>query len=83
MADAKPKVSERRRFSPIWIVPAVALLLGLWMLIYTYQNQGPEIEIVFPTASGIDPMPRAAWDPKSATLAPPVARARGLRRVPT
>ena len=29
MADAKPKVSERRRFSPIWIVPAVALLLGL------------------------------------------------------
>ena len=55
MADAKPKVSERRRFSPIWIVPAVALLLGLWMLIYTYQNQGPEIEIVFPTASGIEP----------------------------
>lgn len=55
MADAKPKVSERRRISPIWIVPVVALFLGLWMLIYSYQNQGPEIKIVFPTASGIEP----------------------------
>ena len=55
MADAKPKVSERRRFSPIWIVPAVALLLGFWMLIYTYQNQGPEIEIVFPPRVGSSP----------------------------
>ena len=53
MPDAKPNVSRRRRVSPIWIVPMVALLLGLWMLIYTYQNQGPVIEITFPTASGI------------------------------
>ena len=55
MPDAKPNVSRRKRVSPIWIVPMVALLLGLWMLIYTYQNQGPEIEITFPTASGIEP----------------------------
>ena len=55
MTDAKPRVTERRRISPIWIVPVVALLLGFWMLIYTYQNQGPKIEIEFPTASGIEP----------------------------
>lgn len=55
MADAKPKLSVRRRISPIWIVPLVALLLGVWMLVYSYRNQGPEIEIVFPTASGIEP----------------------------
>lgn len=51
---AKPRVSERRRISPIWIVPAVAVLLGLWMLLDAYHNQGPEIEIAFPTASGIE-----------------------------
>jgi len=51
----KPRVSRRGRISPIWIVPAVAVLLGLWMLIDSYRNQGPEVEISFPTASGIEP----------------------------
>ena len=56
MADgAKPAVSERKRISPVWIVPGIALLLGLWMLFDAYSNQGPEIEISFPTASGIEP----------------------------
>lgn len=56
MAEAsKAKVSERKRISPVWIVPAVALLLGMWILIETYRNQGPEVEISFPTASGIAP----------------------------
>ena len=60
----KPRVSRRGRISPIWIVPAVAVLLGLWMLIDSYRNQGPEVEISFPTASGIEPgktKVKSAW----------------------
>jgi len=54
MSEARADVSRRRRISPIWIVPIVALLLGIWMLIYTLQSQGPEITIVFSTADGIE-----------------------------
>ncbi len=42
MSEAKASVSERRRIPGIWLVPIVALLLGLWMVIYTWANQGPE-----------------------------------------
>ena len=34
--------------------PAVALALGIWMVIFTLQSQGPEITIVFSTAEGIE-----------------------------
>jgi paraquat-inducible protein B len=51
----KAQVSEKKRTSPVWIVPAVALLIGLWMLVDAYRSQGPLVEIQFPTASGIEP----------------------------
>jgi paraquat-inducible protein B len=54
MAEAKAQVSERRRISSIWVIPIVAMLLGVWMLVYSYQNRGPEIEIVFETAEGVE-----------------------------
>ena len=39
--------------SPVWLVPLVALLLGLWML-YQYQsNKGIEISITADNAEGI------------------------------
>ena len=41
MSDAEATVSERRRISFIWFVPIVALLLGIWMVIYTLQSEGP------------------------------------------
>ncbi len=54
MAEASATVSERRRISKIWVVPIVALVLGLWMVLYTLQTQGPEVTIVFSTAEGIE-----------------------------
>lgn len=54
MAEAKAEISERRRISSIWVIPIVALLLGVWMLVYSYRNQGPEIEIIFETAEGVE-----------------------------
>jgi paraquat-inducible protein B len=54
MTDAHPEISQKRRLSPVWIVPIVALLIGIWMVIYTLQSEGPEITIVFSTAAGIE-----------------------------
>ena len=51
----KAEVTERRRVSPVWIVPLAALLIGLWMLVDAYVSQGPQVEIRFPTASAIEP----------------------------
>ena len=50
MSDTEAVVSERRRISKIWIVPIIAVLLGAWMVYFTWSNQGPEITIVFKTA---------------------------------
>ncbi|MEQ8861437.1 MAG: intermembrane transport protein PqiB [Pseudomonadales bacterium] len=44
----------RRRVSAVWIVPVVAMLLGLWLVIDAYRRQGPEVRITFSTAEGID-----------------------------
>jgi paraquat-inducible protein B len=54
MSDAQAEVGERRRISAIWIVPLVALFVGLWLVIYTLQSQGPQITIVFSSAEGIE-----------------------------
>ena len=54
MSDTEAIVSERRRISKIWIVPIIAVLLGAWMVYFTWSNQGPEITIVFKTAEGIE-----------------------------
>ena len=54
MADAKPEVSQRRRVSRIWLVPIVALLLGIWLVYWTWHNQGPEITITLDSAESIE-----------------------------
>jgi paraquat-inducible protein B len=54
MTDAHANISQKRRISPIWFVPILALGLGIWMLIYTIQSQGPEITIIFSTAQGLE-----------------------------
>ena len=47
-------VTRRARLSRIWLVPIVAVLLGVWMVVYTWRNQGTEITIVLSTAEGIE-----------------------------
>ena len=46
-------VAQKTRISAIWIIPAVALFVGIWML-YQYQlNKGQTIYITMPKAEGI------------------------------
>ena len=46
-------VVQKTRISAIWIIPVVALLVGIWML-YQYQlNKGQTIYISMPQAEGI------------------------------
>ena len=54
MQAAKAEIQNtRRRISAIWIVPITAVLLGLWLAINAWLDQGPTVEITFSTAEGI------------------------------
>jgi paraquat-inducible protein B len=46
-------VKKIRQLSPIWIVPVMAVAIGIWMLYYTQKNQGPVITLVTLNAEGI------------------------------
>ena len=44
---------RRRWLSPVWIIPLVAALLGLWLMVKYYAAKGPDITIQFETAEDI------------------------------
>ena len=55
--DELPRpVVERRRFrgSLIWLVPALAALVGLSLVVHSWLQVGPEITISFQSAEGLD-----------------------------
>ncbi|MGB3748104.1 MAG: MlaD family protein [Rhodanobacter sp.] len=56
--DALPRpVVEKRRFkeSLIWLVPALAALVGLSLVIHNWLQTGPQIVISLQSAEGLDP----------------------------
>ena len=53
-ALAKPE-THRRRFSPIWALPVVALIIAAWLGYTTFAERGPTITITFTTAAGLEP----------------------------
>ena len=46
---------NRMRMSLVWIVPMVAMVIGAGLVLRTYLQAGPEIEIEFRSAEGIEP----------------------------
>ncbi len=52
--EHKAIVSSRRRLPAVWIIPLVALVVGVGMVINHYRTQGPEITITFKTAEGLE-----------------------------
>lgn len=54
MSELRPEISTGRRFNPIWVIPVVAVIIGLYMVIHTKLTEGPEITIEFNTAEGLE-----------------------------
>ncbi|MEM9403489.1 MAG: intermembrane transport protein PqiB [Pseudomonadota bacterium] len=48
------EVGEKVRVHKIWIVPIVALLMGLWMVYASWMSQGPTITVSFVSGEGIE-----------------------------
>ncbi|AFJ01832.1 Paraquat-inducible protein B [Methylophaga frappieri] len=42
------------RLSPIWIVPIVAILIGVWLVYDSYLQRGPLVKLTISTAEGIE-----------------------------
>lgn len=49
-----PKVSRSLKFPFIWVVPMIAVGIGVWMAIRELNNRGPEITIDFADGSGVE-----------------------------
>ncbi|WP_027350341.1 intermembrane transport protein PqiB [Halotalea alkalilenta] len=57
MSDSAPKARIKRLsdyISPVWFVPLLAALIGLWMLIHTLSQRGPEVTLTIQNADGIE-----------------------------
>lgn len=52
-AQAAPR--RRYRFQLIWLVPAIALLVGGWLALRAVMERGPVVTISFATAEGLEP----------------------------
>ncbi len=55
-AGAGPDEVEVRkeRLSIIWLIPIVAVGIGIWLAYQSYQEKGPTITITFATAEGLE-----------------------------
>jgi paraquat-inducible protein B len=49
----KADIGRGRKISGIWIIPILALVLGVYMVIHNWLTEGPVIEIAFTTAEGL------------------------------
>lgn len=46
-------VEAIKRWSPVWIVPIVTVLIGAWILFYHFSHQGPLVTLTTQNAEGI------------------------------
>ena len=52
--QAKADISTHNRVSKVWLIPLVALCIGIWMVADNYYNRGPLISIEFQNAEGLE-----------------------------
>ncbi|MBZ5488213.1 intermembrane transport protein PqiB [Halomonas aquamarina] len=50
----KARPSRQTRLSPIWIVPIVAIIIGLWLVYDNYTSRGTTITLTMNNAEGIE-----------------------------
>jgi len=49
------RIKNRRKISPFWLLPFIALLIAGWLIWTNYQERGTTVTIDFATADGIVP----------------------------
>ena len=49
------RIKNRRKISPFWLLPFIALLIAGWLIWSNYQERGTTVTIDFATADGIVP----------------------------
>ncbi|MCP4000067.1 MAG: MCE family protein [Gammaproteobacteria bacterium] len=54
IANAEKKTARESGFSPVWIIPIVALLIGLFLIFRLVTESGPTIVIHFAEGTGIE-----------------------------
>lgn len=47
-------IQDSKKLSAVWLVPFVALIIGMWFIYYQWSNQGPMISIAFEHAEGLE-----------------------------
>ena len=50
----KPEIQRAKRWNAVWVVPIVALLLGIWLLYRNFTALGEVAHVRFETADGIE-----------------------------
>ncbi|HET8807417.1 MAG TPA: intermembrane transport protein PqiB, partial [Methylophaga sp.] len=50
----RAKPMKASRLSPIWIIPVVAMLIGVWLIVDNYRHTGPLITLTMSNAEGIE-----------------------------
>lgn len=50
----RARLAPQTRISPIWIVPIVAILIGVWLVYDNYRSRGPQITLIMTNAEGIE-----------------------------
>ncbi|KAA9001150.1 intermembrane transport protein PqiB [Affinibrenneria salicis] len=50
---AVAEAEKIKRWSPVWIVPIVTVLIGAWILFYHFSHQGPQLMLTTANAEGI------------------------------
>jgi len=66
MSDSKNEMPElkgvpeadfrtgKRRVSIVWLVPLIALAIGIWLVYKTFSEKGPTITVTFKSAAGLE-----------------------------
>ena len=54
-SPTEAKIKTKRRISPFWLLPVIALLIASWLIWTSYNDRGTTITIDFQSANGIVP----------------------------
>jgi paraquat-inducible protein B len=54
MSEMQPIISRGKKFSAVWVLPLVTLIIGLSIVVHSIMTQGPTITIDFATADSLE-----------------------------